>query len=204
MALYCFAWFRSGESEDSVETARVRQTLLYTLIICIPGLLLTRILTSTLPFRERPIENQLLHLRLAYHFDPSSFLAWSSFPSDHAVLFFALATGMFLVNRKLGVLLYLHSFFIISLPRVFLGIHYPTDILGGALIGIALAYPARWESVRATVTHPVFQIKEYSPGFFYVCLMFLVYETAGLYWNLVQILMQTSHHATAFLHNIHR
>jgi len=58
-----------------------------------------------------------------------------SFPSGHAAFYFALSTGVCLYNKKLGA-----GFFIVSalmgIARIFAGIHWPADILGGALIGI--------------------------------------------------------------------
>jgi undecaprenyl-diphosphatase len=201
MAAYFFCWFQYGETAKTPEVVKKRQILLYTLLVCVPGLLIARLLASTLTFRERPFNVFQLHTRIAFSFDPTGYLGWSSFPSDHAILFFALATGMYYVNRKLGILLYLHAFFVICLPRVFLGIHFPTDILGGAVLGIALAYPAKWASVRHAVTQPIYQLVEYSPGLFYVFLLFLAYETSGLYWNLIQLAMTLSHHLNGLLHH---
>ncbi len=97
MAAYFFAWFQSGETANSAEVIK-RQTLLYTLLVCVPGLLITRLLSSTLPFRERPFDNPSLHLRSAFGFDPTGYLGWSS--RFQAIIAFALATGMYLVNRK--------------------------------------------------------------------------------------------------------
>lgn len=61
-----------------------------------------------------------------------------SFPSGHATFFFALATLVFLHNKKAGSLYFLFAF-LISLARVFSGIHWPSDILGGAIAGILIA-----------------------------------------------------------------
>jgi len=58
-----------------------------------------------------------------------------SFPSGHAAFFFALATVIFLNNKKAGFLFFSASF-LIGLARIFVGLHYPSDILAGALIGI--------------------------------------------------------------------
>lgn len=62
-----------------------------------------------------------------------------SFPSGHATFFFAMATAVYLYNKKWGI-----GFFIaalgIGVSRVIAGIHYPSDIIGGALIGIIVAY----------------------------------------------------------------
>ena len=61
-----------------------------------------------------------------------------SFPSGHAALFFALSTAVYLYDRKWGIGFFIASA-LVSLTRVMSGIHWPSDILGGALIGIGSA-----------------------------------------------------------------
>ena len=87
-------------------------------------------------------------IRFFYH-RPRPFLTLSahplftdsswSFPSGHATFFFALATAVYLYNKKWGI-----GFFIaaaaIAVGRVMAGVHYPSDILAGALVGIIVAY----------------------------------------------------------------
>ena len=53
-----------------------------------------------------------------------------SWPSGHATFFMALATALYLFNKKLGNL-YLLGAVIISLARVVAGIHWPLDVLAG-------------------------------------------------------------------------
>ena len=62
-----------------------------------------------------------------------------SFPSGHAAFFFALSTVMFLHNRRWGWWFYGASL-LIGVTRIVAGVHYPTDILGGAALGIAVGY----------------------------------------------------------------
>ncbi|MDP2664474.1 MAG: phosphatase PAP2 family protein [bacterium] len=62
-----------------------------------------------------------------------------SFPSGHATFFFALATAVYLYNKKLGIWFFVATI-LITVSRVIAGIHYPSDIIGGAVIGIAVAY----------------------------------------------------------------
>lgn len=61
--------------------------------------------------------------------------ARDAFPSGHAAFSFALAASLFFYNKKLGATL-LFVALIISLARVSAGIHWPLDILAGALLGI--------------------------------------------------------------------
>lgn len=62
----------------------------------------------------------------------------SSFPSGHAAFFFALATVIWFYNHKAGYVFLTLAFFN-SLARVFVGIHWPLDILAGFVVGILVA-----------------------------------------------------------------
>ncbi len=59
-----------------------------------------------------------------------------AFPSSHATFFFALSTVIFFKNQRLGIFLYICSI-LISLSRVHTGLHWPLDVLAGAMLGIA-------------------------------------------------------------------
>lgn len=58
----------------------------------------------------------------------------ASFPSGHAAFYFALSAVIYFYNKKAGKLFFFISF-LISFARVFSGIHWPLDILVGAIIG---------------------------------------------------------------------
>lgn len=59
----------------------------------------------------------------------------SSFPSGHAAFYFAIAAVVYFYNKKAGLLFFIAAF-LIGLARVFVGVHWPFDILAGALVGI--------------------------------------------------------------------
>ena len=59
-----------------------------------------------------------------------------SFPSDHATGGFALAFGIWLYDRTIGTVLLVIAA-VLSFSRVYVGTHYPGDVVAGALIGIA-------------------------------------------------------------------
>ncbi|MFF8651199.1 phosphatase PAP2 family protein [Streptomyces griseoluteus] len=61
-----------------------------------------------------------------------------SFVSDHATITMAIGVGLFVANRRFGIagiaLALLEGF-----CRVFMGVHYPTDVIGGFALGTAVA-----------------------------------------------------------------
>ncbi len=79
--------------------------------------------------RGRPfVEN---HVNLLFDYNQSA----ASFPSGHAAFYFAIATVVYLYSKKAGVFFFIASF-LISLARVFSGIHWPSDILAGVAVGV--------------------------------------------------------------------
>lgn len=62
----------------------------------------------------------------------------TSFRSDHAAAAFAIAGVLFSVHRRLGTLA-LALAALVAYARVYVGDHYPGDVAGGALIGVAAA-----------------------------------------------------------------
>jgi undecaprenyl-diphosphatase len=71
----------------------------------------------------------------------------ASFPSGHAAFFFALAMAVVFATRwrTWGAIFFLGAI-LIGVSRVIAGIHWPCDILGGAIIGIISALVAKFIS----------------------------------------------------------
>jgi undecaprenyl-diphosphatase len=59
---------------------------------------------------------------------------FQSFPSGHTIFFFALATVIYLKDKKWGLVFFLLAGFI-GVSRIAVGVHYPTDIMAGVLLG---------------------------------------------------------------------
>jgi undecaprenyl-diphosphatase len=91
--------------------------------------------------RPRPyLSHPDVHLFIARSHD-------SSFPSDHATAAFAIAVALLLRHRKAGWLA-LGLAVVMSIGRVAVGTHYPSDVAAGALVGTAAALILWHPSVR--------------------------------------------------------
>jgi undecaprenyl-diphosphatase len=88
---------------------------------------------SELVDRARPFvaDPHGVHLFTAHAADPG-------FPSDHATAAFAIATAIFLRKRGWGIAA-LVAAAVLSIGRVALGVHSPTDVIAGAALGAAAA-----------------------------------------------------------------
>ena len=96
------------------------------------GLAVGKVL-SELVDRARPFvaDPQGVHLFSGHAADPG-------FPSDHATAAFAIATAIVLRKRRAGYFA-LGAAAVLSIGRVALGVHYPSDVLAGAALGAAAA-----------------------------------------------------------------
>ena len=89
IAVLWWFWFSPRDA------AKNRASILATLLATVFAILLARVLANVLPFRDRPMNDAALNFRIPHGLRLWSTTEWSSFPSDHATMFFALATGIF-------------------------------------------------------------------------------------------------------------
>jgi len=83
--------------------------------------------------RDRPYQtHHVAHLWGPYKTD-------ASFPSDHATASFAIAVAVLLLDPLAGAL-FLVLAVLVSVGRVIVGEHYPTDVLAGAALGTICAF----------------------------------------------------------------
>ncbi|HEX3733999.1 MAG TPA: phosphatase PAP2 family protein [Solirubrobacterales bacterium] len=80
----------------------------------------------------------------------SSHVADAGFPSDHATAAFAIAVAIVLRKRGWGIVA-LVAAAVLSVGRVAIGVHYPSDVLGGAALGTAAALVLWIVPIRARV-----------------------------------------------------
>jgi undecaprenyl-diphosphatase len=95
------------------------------------ALLIARVI-GTIWARERPFAaHPDAHVWGSRSHDPS-------FPSDHASASLAIAFAVFMFDRVVGSV-FLAAALVISVGRVFVGAHYPADVLGGAIVALGAA-----------------------------------------------------------------
>lgn len=61
-----------------------------------------------------------------------------SFPSDHALVAGAVAAGLLFADRRWGIVACIAAV-LIAFARVYVGVHYPGDVVAGLLIGAVIA-----------------------------------------------------------------
>ncbi len=175
--LWCF-WFRN-------QNAGARAALFISIAGAVGSGVLSRVLQLLISFHPRPLHDQILGFRAPPGIDPTVLNHWSSFPSDHAAFLFALATVICLESAWFGVPA-LMSAAIGTLPRVYLGFHYPSDILGGAMLGVVGVLLNR-RYVPVSMARPCLEWERRAPGLFYGAAVFMSFELASLFDGIREI-----------------
>jgi undecaprenyl-diphosphatase len=180
MAMFWWAWVKYG-----IDDPEKQATLAIAVFATVPAVFVSRALAFSLPYRERPMHDPRLHYHIAYTQDPSWLIHWSAFPSDHAAVVFCIAAGLWMVSRRLGTWAIAYAT-LISLPRIYLGFHYPTDVLGGALIGIGVAGLAKIASLRSMARWVLNRSNRY-PAWLYACLFLFTFEVGEMFTSFQRI-----------------
>ncbi|HSE57414.1 MAG TPA: phosphatase PAP2 family protein [Nitrospiraceae bacterium] len=177
LPLLWWAWFRKESTEHD------RATIVSLLMACLLAVAISQ-LAQYKPLRVRPLFIPELHLKHAERLQEWHYAPWSSFPSDHATFFFSLAVGLFFVSRPLGYLALAHAVLVISLPRVYLGLHYFTDIVAGAALGGSVTYAlCASERIRARLGAWATTWERSRPASFYALFFVLTMQMTYLFFD---------------------
>jgi undecaprenyl-diphosphatase len=167
-------WWLWFHKRDNTEDRRA--AIICMLLGVTASIVVTKIVIWLTPFRPRPLYNVDLHLVVPAGVDASYLDKLSSFPSDHASLFIALAFGFFYVSRRLGWTTLVYSLLLICLPRVFLGFHYASDVAVGGAIGMTCVLIAQRPIIRSQVKAFSSDWLRFHPASFYCCLFTVTYQ----------------------------
>lgn len=126
VALVVLRWWKIGIHPP------IRHTALVTGLSFIVALAIN-MLIGLFIHRIRPNDAGITHALIVISPD------WS-FPSDHSAASMAIASALWFQDRKkMATTLFLAAV-AICVARIFVGVHYVSDVIGGAIIGISAAY----------------------------------------------------------------
>lgn len=127
-ALYVFAftllmmWLFGNE--------KYKYTVIYAALTGAFGLMIN-VLISQIYFEPRPFVTYHVNMLIPH-------VADASFPSDHTTGAFSLALAIFLRHRKIGFFTVLFAA-LTGFSRIYVGHHYPFDVLGSILVALAVS-----------------------------------------------------------------
>ena len=183
VALLWWAWMGTRTRLVTDDLFLVRTILGITVAIAV-----ARGLQNFLLYRPRPLHDQALDFRVPLGGPEDTLEDWSSFPSDHAVLIAALVVAVLLLNRSLGILAAIWAACVVLLPRVYLGLHYPSDIVGGAIVGMVIMLAAQWLPLPRRLGPILMDLEDQHRGLAYAAFFVFSFFCATMFDDVRQLL----------------
>ena len=106
------------------------------------GLLICNVTLKPLVARIRPYDYELQYFQTQIPLLVEG-LHDFSFPSGHTIASFEAATVILLYNKKWGIAAMVLAA-LIAFSRLYLYVHYPTDVLASVVLGIGIAFLGKW------------------------------------------------------------
>jgi len=171
IALLWYCWFNSTHAVD-------RARIAIGALLCFPIGMASRTIQHLLPTHPRPVFDTTIT------FTRPSILGealntWNSFPSDHATVFAGLVAVIWTVRPRLGMLAALWMA-IVESARIYVGAHYPSDLIGGAALAAGLIWLAQ-AMPMAAIGQRVDAWRQSRPGLFHGLAFFVCYQIATLF-----------------------
>lgn len=186
VAFYWWLWFERGAHRRDVITG---------LMGGIVAVLVSRVLQVTLPFHARPLHTPDLAVHLPIGVSPDTLNTFSSLPSDHAVLFFALSLPLWTRSRALGTAAMAWTVLVICLTRIYLGYHWPSDVIAGAVVGLGLMQALRPLISATGLPDRVLRLEAAHPAAFYAAFCLVTLELAVMFYDLRHFALDAVHAA---------
>lgn len=194
LALYWWFWFTPEPDRRQAN----RRVIVIAFIGTVLALALNRALADMLPFRVRPMYVPNIGFRQPSIPFYENLEHWSSFPSDNATYWFALSYGLYRLKRPVGLVAMLYSTLWMSLVRLYLGIHWPSDLVVGAVLGPAVVwFVERWLAPRETFTSvvmaPISTLERKRPDIFYAVAFIISFEFVMMFDDLRHLVRKLTH-----------
>ncbi|KEF37904.1 Undecaprenyl-diphosphatase [Schinkia azotoformans MEV2011] len=139
-----YFWFRRNEHSRIMVICAGSTFIVSEMIGKIAG----KIHSNYQPFAELPNVNQLIEKAVD-----------NSFPSDHTILFFSFCMTFWLFKKGSG-LLWLLLAIIVGISRIWVGVHYPADVIVGAVISIFSAIVVYFTLPKLTFINHALELYE--------------------------------------------
>lgn len=170
LSIMVYAWFKS----DIVDGVLKKTSFLLVFAVAVMAEAMARMIAMFSPFRYRPAYDPELHLQTPYSVNEAVLNHWSSFPSDHMALFFAIAISIYFLHKQSGWVAIAYTTIFIGVPRLLLGYHFLTDELAGMLIGCLSAWLGYSYLIHTRAMAALVAFSEQKPAYFYPLLMVFV------------------------------
>jgi membrane-associated phospholipid phosphatase len=178
MALIYACWF---DTKDLEKRSRI---VIGTLVSFAAGMV-SRLLQHVLSTHPRPFFDPELNFHPPSGLGEQPFNTWNSFPSDHVTVFAGLVVVICLAKPRLAVFAVGFTILTESL-RVYMGAHYPSDLIGGAALAATMVLIA--QAPRAvSLGRRVVGWERTSPSLFYMAAFFITYQIATLFVDIRQM-----------------
>jgi undecaprenyl-diphosphatase len=195
-ALFWGQWFRREADQE-----KRRRAIVAILIGAVLAIIASRTVAFIVPFRIRPMDDPtIIHPVYSVHFE-YNLIHWSSFPSDTAAYFFALAFGLAYLSRRIAIPILLYTAGWVCLTRMFLGVHYASDIAVGLVIGLAMVWLSiRSDLVQLHLVQPAVTVMNTGRSWFYPMAFLVSFEMATVFEGLRSLGNAVIHAAASGLH----
>jgi membrane-associated phospholipid phosphatase len=130
-------WLRGGQAGNTATRRRILTILLGSLIAILLIPVAQALVVWPPPIHYPSLSG--LYPRYIYT-NPEG----SSFPSQSVTLYASLAAGIYSLHRMAGWFLWVAVVILVGLPRIYVGGHYPSDVFGGIILGVAGYATARY------------------------------------------------------------
>jgi len=134
LAAYWWLWFEADETTVCAQRRNVVAALLGAIVIA--GV--SHLLKGFFQLHYLPLHYPDLGIRLPFVVTLTPINDVSSFPSTHAALFFSLSVPLWMHSRRVGAAAVIWTLLVICLPLLYLGWHWASDVIAGAVFGVAL------------------------------------------------------------------